>query len=90
MLENLAVGRAMGFDEEAVPSSIADDTIRSTGNFHRKPDSKHKASMLLDCETGKPMEIEVIVGEVLRNAKELGVETPVSVDSPVNSHGKNS
>ncbi|KAL5504887.1 hypothetical protein ACEPAH_7550 [Sanghuangporus vaninii] len=76
MLENLAVGRAMGLDEDAVPSSVIDDTIKSTGNFHRKPDSKHKASMLLDCETGRPMEIEVIVGEVLRKAKELGVETP--------------
>ncbi|KAL5483425.1 hypothetical protein ACEPAI_8656 [Sanghuangporus weigelae] len=76
MLENLAVGRAMGLDEDALPSSVIDDTIKSTGNFHRRPDSKHKPSMLLDCETGRPMEIEVIVGEVLRKAKELGVETP--------------
>ncbi|OCB89458.1 6-phosphogluconate dehydrogenase C-terminal domain-like protein [Sanghuangporus baumii] len=83
MLENLAVGRAIGLDEDAIPSSVIEDTIKSTGNFHRKPDSKHKASMLLDCETGRPMEIEVIVGEVLRKAKELGVETPLACGIPI-------
>ena len=78
MEEMLAVGRALGFDEEAIPSSVVEDTIRSTGDIHRRPDSKHKASMLLDVELGKPLEVEVIVGEVLRRGKAVGVDTPVS------------
>ncbi|KAI5117609.1 hypothetical protein M0805_006722 [Coniferiporia weirii] len=76
MQENLAVGRAMGFDEDALPSSIIDDTIKSTGDIHRKPDSNHKASMLLDYENGRPMEIEVIVGEVVKKARDLNVDIP--------------
>ncbi|PAV17690.1 hypothetical protein PNOK_0617600 [Pyrrhoderma noxium] len=76
MEEMLAVGRALGFDEEAIPSSVVEDTIRSTGDIHRRPDSKHKASMLLDVELGKPLEVEVIVGEVLRRGKAVGVDTP--------------
>ena len=28
MEEMLAVGRALGFDEEAIPSSVVEDTIR--------------------------------------------------------------
>ncbi|KAH8107290.1 6-phosphogluconate dehydrogenase C-terminal domain-like protein [Phellopilus nigrolimitatus] len=76
MREKLAVGRAMGFDETALPSSIVEDIIASTGNIHRRLDSKHKASMLLDYEKGRPLEIEAIVGEVVRNARKLNVDVP--------------
>lgn len=78
MLENLAVGRALGFDEKAVPTSIVDNVIKDTATIHRRPDSKHKASMLLDYEHGRPMEIEVILGDVVRKARELQVPIPVS------------
>ena len=78
MLEKLAVGRAMGFDENALPASIVDQTIESTAKIHRRPDSRHKASMLLDCENGRPLEVDVIVGEVLKKGRELKVDTPVS------------
>ena len=77
MEENLAVCRALGFDEEALPSRVVEDTIRSTGELHRREDSKHKASMLLDVELGKPIEVEGIVGEVVRRARTVGVEVPV-------------
>ena len=78
MLEALSVGRAIGFDEDALPSSIIDDTIENTARIHRREDAWHKASMLLDAELGKPLEVEVIVGWLLKKAKELGVDTPVS------------
>jgi len=32
--------------------------------------------MLLDVKNGRPMEIEVIVGEIVRKAKELNVNIP--------------
>lgn len=35
--------------------------------------------MLLDAKGGKPIEVEVIVGEVVRMAKEKGVAVPVGV-----------
>ena len=76
--EVLAVGRAMGFDEEALPSSVVDATIEGTARIHVRPDAKHKASMLLDLETGRPLEIEVVVGEVVKKARELNVNIPVS------------
>lgn len=78
MEEILAVGRAMGFSEEALPSSIIDDTITVTARLHKAPDSIHKASILLDLESGRPMELEVLLGELVRKAKELGVDAPVS------------
>lgn len=68
----------MGFDEEALPSSIVETCIKGTADIHVRPDSKHKASMLLDLELGRPLEIEVILGEVVRKAHKLGVDIPVS------------
>ena len=37
--------------------------------------------MLLDAENGRPIEVEVILGEVVRMAKEKGVPVPVSLIS---------
>jgi 2-dehydropantoate 2-reductase len=34
--------------------------------------------MLLDLKNGLPIEVEVILGEVVRMAKERGVDIPVS------------
>jgi 2-dehydropantoate 2-reductase len=39
--------------------------------------------MLLDAQNGLPIEVEVIVGEVVRMAKEMGVDMPVSRISPL-------
>ncbi|GJJ14611.1 hypothetical protein Clacol_008877 [Clathrus columnatus] len=76
MQEVLAIGRAMGFSEEALPSSIIDSAITSVVKLHKSPDSIHKASTLLDVEKGRPMELEVLLGELIRKAKELGVDAP--------------
>lgn len=71
----------MGFPdtEDGLPSSIVDTTISRTVDMHVKPDSTHKPSMLLDSERGQPIEVEVIVGEVVRMAKERNVDIPVSI-----------
>lgn len=79
MQEILNIGRAMGLSEEALPSSVIESTIASTARIHKSPDSIHKASTLIDLESGKPMELEVLLGELVRKAKELNVATPVSV-----------
>jgi 2-dehydropantoate 2-reductase len=51
--------------------------------LHVKPDNNHVSSMLLDLRQGKPIEVEVIVGEVVRMAKAHNVPVPVSVLSGV-------
>ena len=79
MHEALSVARALGFSESAIPASVIDTIINDTANFHRRPESRHKASMLLDWEEGRPMEVEVVVGDVVRKAKRLGVPIPVSL-----------
>ena len=77
LLELLAVVRAIGFDEEAIPSSTVERCIESSRSYHIRKETKHKASMLVDLENGRPLELEVIIGEVVRKARELNVETPV-------------
>ncbi|EIN08944.1 6-phosphogluconate dehydrogenase C-terminal domain-like protein, partial [Punctularia strigosozonata HHB-11173 SS5] len=76
--ELLAVGRALGFPdtEDGLPSSVIDATINRTRDIHVRADSTHKPSMLLDIENGKPIEVEVIVGEVVRMARERNVPIP--------------
>ena len=44
---------------------------------HESPDSTHTPSMLLDVENGRPFEVEAIVGEVVRMAKDRDVSIPV-------------
>ncbi|KEP48913.1 ketopantoate reductase PanE/ApbA carboxy-terminal protein [Rhizoctonia solani 123E] len=76
--EAVSVARALGYSEHAVPSSLVESTIEDTGGLHRpgKP-STHKPSMLVDMETRRPLEIEAIVGEVVRIGKEHEVDVPI-------------
>jgi len=76
--EVLAVALAIGFpdSEEGIPSSTVDSTLNNTAALHVKASSAHRPSMLLDAESGKPIEVEVIVGEVVRMAKAKGVPVP--------------
>jgi len=75
------LARAIGFpdSEEGIPSSTVDSTLNNTAALHVKASSAHRPSMLLDAENGKPIEVEVIVGEVVRMAKAKGVPVPVSI-----------
>ncbi|CAE6529931.1 unnamed protein product [Rhizoctonia solani] len=78
LTEAISVARALGYSEHAVPSSLVESTIEDTGGLHRpgKP-STHKPSMLVDMETRRPLEIEVIIGEVVRLGKEHGVNVSI-------------
>jgi 2-dehydropantoate 2-reductase len=51
--------------------------MEGTRTLHMIPESSHKPSMLLDAEKGQPIEVEVIFGEVVRMARERGVDVPV-------------
>lgn len=69
--EAVAVGRVQGFDvtvEERLDSIHA--VLRAAGSG--------KGSMLQDVEAGRPTEIDVISGAVLRKAREHELDTPVT------------
>jgi 2-dehydropantoate 2-reductase len=72
------VARAIGITEDLIPSTAIHDTI----NFAQKSYSDSskgkpfKPSMLVDLEAGRPMEIEGIVGAVVKQAKEAGISVP--------------
>jgi len=68
----------MGFPESDLPSSIVEDTMNNTGRLHSTADSNHRPSMLVDSELGRPIEVELILGEVIRLARKYNVEVPVS------------
>ena len=94
LAEAVSVGRALGFPDvhpsaqseeidknDYLPSSLIDETIENTARIHRRPDSDHVPSMLLDLRNERPMEVEAVVGEVMRAAKEKRVDVPVSPKS---------
>ncbi|KAG8846060.1 hypothetical protein FRB91_001215 [Serendipita sp. 411] len=78
MNEVVSVARAIGIAEELLPSSAVDDTIGYAYTQYSDPTKgkPFKPSMLVDLEAGRPMEVEGIVGEVVRQAKEVGVAVP--------------
>lgn len=66
--------------DDGIPYSFIDFTMQDTLETHEKATSTHKPSMLLDAEKGRPIEVEAIVGEVVRMAKTRGVDVPVSLN----------
>ncbi|KAF5325539.1 hypothetical protein D9619_009858 [Psilocybe cf. subviscida] len=78
MEEMLAVGRALGFPDspEGLPSSSVSGTLERTRVLHITADSIHVPSMLLDARQRRPIEVEVIVGEVVRMARAHNVPVP--------------
>jgi 2-dehydropantoate 2-reductase len=75
LLELQAVGRAMGLDETELPTSAL-DTLDRTRKLHQNPDQTFRPSMLIDVEKSRPMELEVVLGNVIERAKELQVDVP--------------
>lgn len=73
----------MGIPDSAepvgIPSSFVESTINDTAALYAMPSNSHRPSMLLDSMKGRPMEVESILGEVVRTARELAVPVPVSV-----------
>lgn len=76
--ELVDVGRALGFpdSDDGLPSSLVDSTIENTRKVQSAPHMAHIPSMLLDAQKGYPIEVEAIVGEVVRMARERGVQVP--------------
>ncbi|KAG2366366.1 6-phosphogluconate dehydrogenase [Suillus spraguei] len=76
--EMITLGRALGYpdNDDGLPSSLIDDVILRTAKVHRDPAHTALPSMLLDVQNGLPIEVEVILGEVVRMAKEVGVDVP--------------
>ncbi len=73
MEEVLAVARACLPAEEAalLPDTVATEVFNS-----ENPASTFKPSMLVDLEAGRPMEVEAIVGGILKRARQAGMSTP--------------
>ncbi|CCF54010.1 hypothetical protein NDA11_005415 [Ustilago hordei] len=87
MLEIIYVGRACGMTEERFPISSVDQALNitlATSDVDGLKDEKNggrlaadfKPSILLDLQNGRPMELEVIIGTIVRLAREKGVDTP--------------
>ncbi|KAI0676182.1 6-phosphogluconate dehydrogenase C-terminal domain-like protein [Trametes maxima] len=64
-------GEVAGLDAE-----IAEKTLANTAKLHARPDSVHVPSMLTDVQAGRPIEVEHVVGEVVRMGRRAGVAMP--------------
>lgn len=73
MLEVLAVAHEVVSREGAavLPDAVAEAIIQN-----ENPQSVFKPSMLVDLEAGRPMEVEAIVGGIIRKAHTHGKSTP--------------
>ncbi|KAA1466557.1 6-phosphogluconate dehydrogenase C-terminal domain-like protein [Dentipellis sp. KUC8613] len=80
MSEVITVARSLGIEEAQLPEQAAEAVIQSCMNLYsderNENPSRFKPSMLVDLEADRPMEIEPIVGAIIRSAAEHGVATP--------------
>lgn len=77
MDELMLVGRAMGYDEALIPSNTPDMIMARSMELLK--DSNFVFSALLDVRLGKPFELEVILGEAVRQAQKCAASVPVSL-----------
>ena len=75
MAEVLSVARASLPPSPAVAETLSDAVVDLIIT-HENPKSVFRPSMLVDLDFGRPMEVEAIVGGVLRRARAGGVQTP--------------
>ncbi|MGE4565540.1 MAG: ketopantoate reductase family protein [Victivallaceae bacterium] len=68
MLEVITTASAEGVE---LPVKMIDDNIEYTRNF-----PPYKSSMLIDFEAGRPLEIDAIVGNVIKIADRHGIAVP--------------
>jgi 2-dehydropantoate 2-reductase len=52
--------------------------MEMTRQYYIQPTIVHKPSMMIDVENGRPIEVEVILGSMIRLGRKLGVPLPVS------------
>ncbi|KAL1743738.1 ketopantoate reductase PanE/ApbA-domain-containing protein [Schizophyllum fasciatum] len=76
--ELIMFARELGFPDspDGVPSSLVEETMKVTRENHANPAAEHVPSALLDIEKGRPFEVEVIWGELVRTANARGVDIP--------------
>lgn len=70
MDEIILVARTSGIHTDALLEDEAVDIVRRTKPIDFKP------SMLVDLEANRPIEVEVILGEIVRKAAEVGDPVP--------------
>lgn len=63
---------------EGISPDIGKVVMQKVVNLALKSDKDEKLSILVDAELGRPMEVEVIVGEMVRMGRKLDVQMPVS------------
>jgi len=79
MLESVSVARACGIGPDLLPDGAVGETIGLTLDIYGEggtATASFKPSMLVDLEAGRPLEIEGILGSVMRLAMEKNVATP--------------
>jgi ketopantoate reductase len=72
----VSVARALGLDELDLPEASIDEAINLTLGEYGVAGPAYRASMLVDFLAERPMEIEVIIGGILRYAASKQVSTP--------------
>ncbi|ELU45470.1 ApbA domain-containing protein [Rhizoctonia solani AG-1 IA] len=76
MEEVVSVARGLGLDESVLPVASIDEAIDLTLSEYGVAGPAYKASMLVDFLAERPMEIEVIIGGILRYAVAKQVPAP--------------
>ncbi|CAE6477895.1 unnamed protein product [Rhizoctonia solani] len=76
MDEVVSVARGLGLDESVLPAASIDEAIDLTLSEYGVAGPAYRASMLVDFLAERPMEIEVIIGGILRYAAAKQVPTP--------------
>lgn len=76
MEEVLSVGRSVGLDESVYPSSSIESALALTLSPKSAVSPDFKASLLIDLENRRPMELIPIIGNVVDRAKKSGVQVP--------------
>lgn len=81
MLEVLATARSCGMGEDVLPAAKVDQSVEITYNSRPAGSTNSvgrgfKPSILVDLEAGRPMEVQAIIGNVIRLARKNGVDTP--------------
>ena len=80
MEEVYALGTVLFPASDGVPGldpAVVENTLRNTARLHADPSASHRASTLVDVENGRPTEVEVILGELVRMGRTKGVAMPV-------------
>ena len=85
------LGQTLYPDTDGLPGIASDlpvSVIKATAEMMVKPESTERPSMLVDVEKGRPTEVEVVVGSLVKTARLRGVPMPVSHIFPAQGYAK--